>query len=144
MEAAALGGAVYAAMHFPKNPIVISVIVLFLLYAFFISGNTVVIVRHDSIEFVNSHFWLPFLKRSRKFFYSHISEIDTHFQFEAKHQYMSDVLSSPTFSLAFWNTLTVKLTTGKEKSVITKLYKKDLIKALEHVKALTNNSIPIT
>jgi hypothetical protein len=133
---------IYCLFHFKENPIVISIIVLYLLYVVLLTGNNQVSVFPNRIEFVIDH---PIKKLSfrRVFLFEDIDSIEVDLRLTKRGFILIEIMSSYLPGFSQWNTLKFKLKDGEEKTINTSVYKNGVIQALEAVKQIAKNKIHV-
>jgi hypothetical protein len=133
----------YCVFHFRENPVVISIVVTFLLFVVFITGNSQIVVCSDRIEFTISH---PIKKISlrRILLFKDIQSVEADLRLSKKGFILTEVLSTFLPGFSIWNTLKFKLKDGTEKTIKTSVYKNEIVKALQTVKYSAKNQITIT
>jgi hypothetical protein len=133
----------YCCFKFTVSPIIMSFLIVFILLMFLVSGYNKVVVYQNSIEFIVKH---PINKLSKcwNFSYENILSIDANLQLSKKAFILLEILNSYIPGGQIWNTIVIHLKNGNEKTINTKVYKKDLIEAFGHVEKNTKDKIKIT
>jgi len=134
---------IYCIFKFYENPILISIIILFLVFMILISGYNKVTVYNDRIEFKVQH-TINKLSKLWLLQFKEIQSIDANLQLTKRGFLLSEILSDYLPVSPIWNTLTITLKNGEKKVINTKVYKKDIIRALEILKKLTKGEIIIS
>jgi len=134
---------IYCIFKFYENPILISIIILFLVFMILISGYNKVTVYNDRIEFKVQH-TINKLSKLWLLQFKEIQSIDANLQLTKRGFLLSEILSDYLPVSPIWNTLTITLKNGEKKVINTKVYKKDIIRALEILKKLTKGDIIIS
>ncbi len=140
----AIAIAVYCCFQLNENPPAIIIISLPLFIVFMLSGHGIVLVYEGAIEFRVQNSLLPFFTKKRRFGFDEIVSVNANLQFGRKEQYTADLTHSAVISMSTRNTIKFKLIDGKEKTIITRVYKADILKAFETVNHLSNIKIQFT
>jgi hypothetical protein len=139
-----IGIIIYCGFNFLENPILISIIICFIVFMLLLPGHNMVIVYSDGIEFRVKHKAIGKLSRHWYFHFNDIESLDVNLQLTEQGFIISELIGSGILSLSLWNTINVKLKNGKEKIINTKVYKDDIVKALNIVKHVSKNKVIIT
>jgi hypothetical protein len=135
---------VYCGFHFNENPLFVSIVIIVIILMLSLPGHSMIVVYSDRIDFLIKHEVVSKLSKLLTFSYEDIQSIDVHLQFTRKQFFIGEILSSSIFSLSHWNTINIKMIDGTKKTINTKLYKDDIIKALKIVEKNSYNKIEIT
>lgn len=132
----------YCGFHFNENPVLICIIIVFLLFTLIFTGYNQIAVYNNSIEFTLKR-PLNSLIIKKTFLIDNIESIDADLKLSKRGFIITEILSTYFPGNSIWNTIKIKLKDGTEKTINTKVYKRDVIQALSILKSKSQNKIII-
>jgi hypothetical protein len=135
-------GIINCVSDFNENRILISIVIFLLVVLFLTISNQVVIVYNNHIEY-NSKRIVPYLSTYIKIPLEDIQIVNTKLRLTLFNSIITTLIPFiPSSTIAF-NTLIIEQKEQKPTTIVTKIYKDQIIKALKVMEEQTNNKIKI-
>jgi|GEM_PF-3918096 len=133
---------IYVAKDFSANPVLITIVLLVLLISFYSNSYSQIRVYKDSIEHTFKHPVDLFSHRTSILF-SDIESIEMDLKRDRANFILIEMIGRLFARYTVTNTIRFKLQDGTEKILMTQIFKKDVLKAIDILKGCTGNKIKI-
>ncbi|WPQ66322.1 hypothetical protein SIO70_15800 [Chitinophaga sancti] len=137
-----LWATIYVGKDFSANPVLITIVLLVFLIAFYNNSYSQIRVNRDSSEHTFKHPVDLFSHRTSILF-SDIESIEMDLKRDGANFILIEMIGSLFVRYTVTNTIRFKLKDGTEKILMTQIFKKDVLKAIEILRRVTGNKIQI-